>query len=475
MLAQLRGEDVSWANQNTIHPLAVVAVIAAGLIIVQCKRSWAAVAILAMVCFVSSAQRIVIAGLDFGILRVLVLLVLARILIRDELRSPKWNGLDLAMLLWAAVSTITYTIQVGAIDGLIFRLGTSVEYLGIYFAFRFLLRSPEEVIDFARAAAIIVMPVALVLLLEKSTGRNMFAVFGGVPETTLVRNGRIRAQGAFPHAILTGVFFSTLWPLVTTLWTVAGQRVLPILATVATGLVVVACASSTPVGVFGAAVLTFALWPFRRHLKTLTWCAIAGLVCLHFLMEAPVWHLLARLDIVGGSTGYHRYLLIDNAIAHLGEWWLVGTRSTAHWGHSQDDVANHFILEGVRGGLPTMVMFIVVVVVAFLSFGRFRTAARLDGDTAGETVAFALAVCLFAHCVAFFGVSYFGQISLVLFGQLGIGSSLLSLARQRERNLDDFELDCDFEETGEATPTQWPGQAGGCHCGAALPSASAHA
>ena len=52
-----------------------------------------------------------------------------------------------------------------------------------------------------------------------------------------------------------------------------------------------------------------------------------------------------------GSTGWHWFYLIDQAIRRVGEWWLIGTRSTGHWGMGLQDVTNQYILEGVWGGM----------------------------------------------------------------------------------------------------------------------------
>ena len=43
-------------------------------------------------------------------------------------------------------------------------------------------------------------------------------------------------------------------------------------------------------------------------------------------MKAPVWALIQRIDIVGGSSGWHRYELIDQCIKHFSDWWLMGVK-----------------------------------------------------------------------------------------------------------------------------------------------------
>ena len=63
-------------------------------------------------------------------------------------------------------------------------------------------------------------------------------------------------------------------------------------------------------------------------------------VVIHFIREKPVWHLILRLSVITGGTGYHRYQLIDAFINNFSEWALAGTDGTAHWGWGLQDTTN---------------------------------------------------------------------------------------------------------------------------------------
>jgi hypothetical protein len=133
-------------------------------------------------------------------------------------------------------------------------------------------------------------------------------------------------------------------------------------------------------------------------------------VSLHIVMAAPVWQLVARVGVVSGSTGWHRFYLIDQAIRHFGEWMILGTRSTGHWGWGLDDVTNQFILEGVRGGFATLVLFCAIL------FAGARAVLRLSMRCRDKKESFLLwgvFVTIIAHCLSFVGVSYFGQITMI--------------------------------------------------------------
>jgi hypothetical protein len=126
-------------------------------------------------------------------------------------------------------------------------------------------------------------------------------------------------------------------------------------------------------------------------------------------MKAPVWALIARINLTGGSSGYHRYQLIDQAIRRFSEWWLFGTKYQSTWGWDMWDSINWYVNEGTTGGVLTMLLFIGVLVVAFRKIGIARAAADEAGDYSGELFIWALGATLFANAVSFIGISYFDQ------------------------------------------------------------------
>lgn len=419
----IQGADVEWANQTSLHPVGLVMIIVLGIATLVLPRRHAGVPILIMACFVPSAQRIVIAGLDFSLLRIMVVFGWWRLLARGELARIRWCRLDTLMLLWCAVGTIVYTVQQASGAALIFKCGASFDAIGLYFLYRGLVRDIGDVDRLMRWAALLSVPVALFLLLERSTGRNLFSVFGGVPAITPERFGKLRAQGAFAHAILAGTFWVALLPMMAALWWRDAQgRMFAILGTAATIIIVVACASSTPVAALGAAIVGALAWPLRNSMRLVRWGILGSLVGLHLVMKAPVWHLLGRIDLVGGSTGYHRYRLIDAAVNNFADWAVIGTRSTAAWGYYLFDVTNHYILEGVRGGLVTLSLFVVQIGIAFAAIGHVR-AANTE-RRANEVLAWSIGVALFVHVIAFIAVSYFGQIIVLWYMLLSISASL---------------------------------------------------
>jgi O-antigen ligase len=161
---------------------------------------------------------------------------------------------------------------------------------------------------------------------------------------------------------------------------------------------------------------------------------LAGVVGLQLVMRSPVWHLFTRFNLVGGSTGWHRYYLIDEAIKHFDEWALLGTPSTAHWGRGLLDVTNQYVGEAVRGGLAGLLLFLFLVVLGFRAVGRIWRSAW--PDRASVALAWSLGVSLLTQCVSFFSVAYFDQSSIIWFIVLACLASMSTAPRTEAKRAD---------------------------------------
>jgi hypothetical protein len=158
-----------------------------------------------------------------------------------------------------------------------------------------------------------------------------------------------------------------------------------------------------------AGILGLCMWPLRKNMRAIRWSLLVTLLALHLVMKAPVWFLVGRVGVFGGSTGYHRALLIDRAIANLGEWWLVGTKSTASWAEGLFDVTNQYVIEGANGGLLTMFLFIMIIASGFQGVGRSVRAMEDVEPRRDQLCVWAMGAALLAHTVTYMSTSYFDQ------------------------------------------------------------------
>ena len=165
------------------------------------------------------------------------------------------------------------------------------------------------------------------------------------------------------------------------------------------------------------------MFPLRRSMRWIRWSAVVGLVALQILMTNPIWHLFARIQLVHGSTGWYRFKMIDGFIRNFDEWWLLGTRDYSQlWAQNFDAITNQFVLEGTEGGLLTLVLFVVLLVLGFRGVGQ--VVRSVEKSRFRQIAAWTLGATLFAHFASFLAVSYFGQIMMVWYLTLAAIASL---------------------------------------------------
>jgi ABC-type transport system involved in cytochrome c biogenesis permease component len=389
-------------------------------------------------------QELVVAGLHFTMLRVLVLFGCARIVLWMEFRSFKWHWIDTLVVLWLVSDMAVYTLRLHTTAALINRLGFAYNTIGLYFIFRVLIRDIEDIKSTCRLFAVIIFPVAISMLIEKVSGRNLFHIFGGVPQFTDIRDGALRCQGPFRHPIMAGTFGAVWMPLFVGLWWQGkGNRALALLGLFSSTVITIAAASTGPVGTFLAGIAGIGMWRMRNHMRSVRWGIAVFLVALDVIMAGHLWYIFAYMsdDRLGfqGSQGWHRSILIDAMIRHFSQWWLLGTSvaDLAQWGVHAGDITNQYIGEAAEGGLITLVLFISVIVIAFSSFGRAMCAVRADSRKS-HLLLWAVCCSLFAHVVNFFGVAYFDQNIVNWYLVLALAGTATSVYRLHTKLVPDW-------------------------------------
>ncbi len=390
----------------TLGTLIIVLLLSGSILIIPRKYLLLPFALAA--CWAPADQRIMIQTLDFHVLQILVLVGAARLWIYGEVIPIRWNRFDRLVLAWAVAGTIVYVLQWMSVGAIIFKSGRLLEWLGLYWIFRQTVNSWDDLRFAYLALALCALAMMPFVVLERAMGSNPFAVLGRVG--TAWREGSWRCQATFPHSIIMGLFWATQVPLfVGFARQRARYRFLFWAAVAASTVMVMLAASSTPTLTLMAVAGLLLAYPLRRSTGTAAWGVVAMLLALHMVMKAPVWHLLSRISVVPGSTGWHRYYLINQAIEYLPEWVLLGTRDTAHWGLGLEDVTNELILVGVQGGLVTLILFCAILFVAGRAFARLSVRVT---DRTESYLAWCAFVTVLSHFISFFGVSYFGQISM---------------------------------------------------------------
>jgi hypothetical protein len=239
----------------------------------------------------------------------------------------------------------------------------------VNFLARCLMKDSGDIINLYKNLSLLILPLALLMIIEGITNRNMFSIFGA-PLIGEMRGGHIRCQGSFSHPILAGTFGATLMPVFLALWFQkdTGAKY-AILGGIAATVIMVSSRSSGAMMAYIIGIIAMIMWRFRNRMRIVRWGIVFFLLIASMSMSAPVWFLISRLSELTGGSGWHRSELIDQTIYHFNEWWLIGTKYTAHWMDAPNpsnldmvDITNWFVGQAVNGGLITLIIFVLIIV-----------------------------------------------------------------------------------------------------------------
>ncbi len=373
-------------------------------------------------------------GVAFTITKLVIVAGLFRAMRDGSFECSRRQPLDMLVLAWAIWMILSgFTHNPRDHNPITVRLSQIYGYVGSYFYARCFLKSPEDFLRFCKALAVVVAPLALVVFYEKLALNNIYEWLGQGGQEVTVRNGKMRATGAFSNPILLGTFGATASVLMAPLYRT--DKKWCIIGLLACAIIVFSSASSGPIVTLASALMALTLWRWRSSVGRIRTLVIATFIVLHISMQAPVWYLMARIDLAGGSTGWHRAELITTALNHLNEWWLTGTDYTRHWiaygvawSTEHIDITNHYLYMGIVGGLPLMLLFIAILLKSFQLLGRAMRPLRKAKDPR-ELILWVVGASLFAHCFTFLSVSYYDQSYVPLCIAIGAVPALCAVTK----------------------------------------------
>jgi hypothetical protein len=401
-----------------MNDTAVAFVVVSTFAILVLPRRWAALPLLAAACYITVGQQINLGPFTFTVLRIVIGIGFVRAMLRREKLPGGVNRLDFLVLAWGiwAVASSTFHEDVGST--VVAHLGSVYNAWGIYFLFRVFCSSAKDIVRLARIAGLVLVPVALEMVYEHVAFQNLFSVLGA-PDAPALREGRIRALGPFAHPILAGSVGGVTLPLMAGLW--PRHRASAAVGILTCVTMVVASGSSGPLMTLLVAIVALSMWPFRRHMRRLQWAAAGVFLVLVAAMSRPPYYIIQKFELFGGSTGWYRSRLIESGFEHFDEWWFAGTDYTRHWmphtnaiNERHTDITNHYLGLCVTGGLPLLVLHLLILVAAF-SFVRQGYLESAGARPARGFLSWVLGCALFAHAVTNISVSYFDQSSLFLY------------------------------------------------------------
>lgn len=421
---------------TTLNAFSFTMLVVAALLILSLPRRYAVLPLLAVCCYMTLGQLLVVMGLHFPIFRIIIFVGWIRILTRGEFIGLRLNKLDRVFIWWVVVSVIAAVLLKSTGDVWQNRLGFAYTAAGSYFLFRCLVRDFEDVEAILRGMAVLCVPLAISMIVENFAERNPFAVLGGVPLIPFDRYERFRCQGPFEHPILAGTFAMSLFPLFAVLfWDRFEQRIRGggrmIVGLVSVSAILVTSYSAGPFMGWLTGTAGLLLWQWKYMMRPLRWGIVVMLIGLQAVMKTPIWWLIGKISVISGGTGYHRSFLIDSCIRNFTDWWLLGTRYTAEWGPTaplwndpdNTDITSQYVLECVNGGLLKFVLFVVMIVICFKRIGN--AIKTLEGvDRSKQLFFWGLGCAMVSHMMSFISVAYFDQVIVFYYLTIAVVSRL---------------------------------------------------
>jgi len=400
-------------------------------LLVFVPRRFAPAALLLGSIYMTLGQGIEFLSIRLPVYRMMLIVGLIRVSIRREKVTGSFNAIDYLVVTWGLWVILSSLFHDQEKYGLIYACGNVFNLVAIYALFRIWCVNLDDIRLIVASTALILTPIAIEMCVEKSIGRNAFSVLGGVPEQVPMRQGNLRAQGPFLHAILAGTVGATCVPLFIGL--LSNHRRVAILGIVAGIVMTFTSSSSGPVISLLFGLGAIGLYQYRAHLRKIRFAFVILYLFLMVVMKQPPYYLISRIDLSGGSTGWHRSFLIEQTFKHLSEWWLFGTDTTRHWmpmqGIAHDpqhtDITNYYIGFGILGGLPSISAVMVLLIVAFMWIGKMTT-VTVDVPSGNLFMIYSLGACLFSHAITSISVAYFDQSMIFFWMTVAMISSLHS-------------------------------------------------
>lgn len=402
------------AGASILSPAVAALLAVFGILILLLPRKFVIFPFLSGAFVIWLGAQIYVGGVHWLALRILILFACVRLAFsrpRGDVKPSRFGGgftgIDRAFLGYVLVQAACVMLLFQQTQAVINQFGFLIDFVGGYFVIRFLIQDRDDLYRALKCLACLSALLAFGMVIEQLRQINLFAMLAGLSVNPGVREGKIRSQGVFQHSIPAGTVAATWIPLFILLWKNGKAKLLAGVGLVGATLMTSTSQSSTPLLAYAASLLGICMWPLRGKMKFVRRAIVAAIILLGLVMKAPVWFLIARIDLTGGSSGYHRAVIVDQFIRHFWDWWLIGVKDTAQWGWDLWDVQNQYVAAGESGGLVAFCLFVAVVVRAFVRLGNARKLA--ENDKQEQWLYWLVGCSLFSNALAFIGANYFDQ------------------------------------------------------------------
>lgn len=402
------------------------------------RPAYALAAFITSLLWYPSWLRVSIGTIDISAGRIVVSVLLLRCLCDQRIISKfTWSRLDtwvtLSMVVYVVVLCITLPLSY-AIEN---RGGYLMDTWFAYIVARLIVTNKATIISVIKCVSIVLAPLAILGVIESISGRYLFRHMMSLSPWITERDwtleprwGLARAAGPIGCPIKFGCSLAIFLPLV--YWLRNQKRYWRVLAYPLSGAVLIGALSSMSGGpwiMIGVAIFCLAIESRKNWVKPLLIFFVLSCVFIQITSNRDFHHvIISYTNPLGGSAG-HRATLIDLAIEHFDEWWVIGYKGVdPGWGPRlgmvHTDVTNKFILNGVLYGIIGVIVLCLVLITSICSVVRLHKSTT---DPELRSWAWALGSWFVVVIAGFMSVNFGGQLEslfYIILGMLGSSSSL---------------------------------------------------
>lgn len=376
--------------------------------------------------------------------RIATIVFLAAMIYRcpGRLLTPRWDRLDVIFGIFLATylgAVIPGPPEGGPVFAAGFLFDVAVPYLFV----RALVRTTEELRDFVRG---LLAPLAVICVfagIQSITGFGLFDQFKtgedvfGVYDSGMVRLGMVRADVGLTHYIMMGLFFASQFPIAIGHFAGLGQDFGRILQR--TFYLPIGAFWSLSGGSFlvaGIGVGTWLVRPLRKIWFLLAILAALAVIYIETFSNRGTLAILATFAATDGDSAWYRIRLPAAVFAKMdGHWWGGFGRDKPDMG-TFNDITNHYLWWLMQAGLPCMIAFITMFVVAF---NRLYRSTQICCSYYLRCLNWGFSAALLGLALGMITVTLFGQMRTYLFVFFALSACSLSAAHAERAAVQDGE------------------------------------
>ena len=381
--------------------------------------------------------RVPLGLLQMSAPRLVAIILLIRFISKGRHRQINFGKADvlvIAIWLWTIFATILADAEFYQVSQMI---GRGLDTVLMYFVARMAFINSDDIKSIFWGLGLTAIFMSVAGVYEAVTWSSPYHQFSGgasrIDGYSEIRYGLLRAQASTLGSIYFGMAMMIITGLI---WSLRDNIKRKLIFRVIISASVIAALSSMSSGPWIALFTLLIINLYSRKTSLIRPTLFALLFIAIALELASNRHFYNLIDYLAldSQTAWYRARLLEIAVTQWQDYWIIGVGSNwpHHWaalldGRRYIDVVNNFIIIALYGGLPALIMYISVHVIAIRkAIASFKN----NFSTSHRNFLFGLMATLIALDISSMSVGLYGPALLLSHILLGILVSTSSPRKQ---------------------------------------------